>query len=135
MLQGQKIVEEQHPALTSVNEKLRQDYIDDCQRGLNRWNKVIQKHGQDFQFFLPHRGFHRSIGNFAAVRVSPSGQIVSDAEWQNNITSWLPTDSDREFVKMLMKPCYEPGKIAGWIAQPPRGIHGNPFDYDYVRFN
>jgi len=34
-----------------------------------------------------------------------------------------------------MKPCYEHGKIAGWISPPTRGIHGHPFDYEYVKFN
>ncbi|MEC8086968.1 MAG: benzoyl-CoA 2,3-epoxidase subunit BoxB [Pseudomonadota bacterium] len=135
MLNGDKIVEENHPALTSVNEKLRQDYIDDCQRGMNRWNKVIEKSGHDFQFKLPHRGFNRAIGNFAEVKVSPDGRVISEAEWTKNATDWMPTESDREFVKALMKPCYEQGKIAGWIAPPTRGVHGNPFDYEYVKFN
>ena len=135
MVQNGKIIEEQHPALTSVNEKLRQDYIDDCQRGLNRWNKVIEKHGYDFRFELPHRGFHRAIGNFSDTKISPSGKVVSDSEWTRNLENWLPDDSDHDFVRSLMKPCYEMGKIAGWIAPPTRGIHGNPFKYEYVKFN
>jgi benzoyl-CoA 2,3-dioxygenase component B len=135
MLDGDKIVEEQHPALTSVNEKLRQDYIDDCQRGVNRWNKVIEKHGFDFRLALPHRGFHRAVGNFSEVKVSPDGHVISEAEWTKHVTDWLPTESDREFVKSLMKPCYEHGKIAGWIAPPKRGVHGNPFDFEYVKFH
>ena len=24
--------------------------------------------------------------------------------------------------------------MAGWIAPPPRGIHGKPIDYEYVKF-
>jgi benzoyl-CoA 2,3-dioxygenase component B len=28
---------------------------------------------------------------------------------------------------------HEPGKIAGWIAPPPRGINGQPFEFEYVR--
>ena len=36
-----------------------------------RWNEVIRKHGIDFELKLPHRGFHRAIGIFADVRVSP----------------------------------------------------------------
>ena len=39
------------------------------------------------------------------------------------------------FVKSLMnKPIYDPKQMAGWIAAPPRGIKGNPVDYEYVRF-
>ena len=29
----------------------------------------------------------------------------------------------------------EPGKIAGWVAPPARGIHGKPVDYEYVKFH
>jgi benzoyl-CoA 2,3-dioxygenase component B len=28
-----------------------------------------------------------------------------------------------------------PGKMAGWIAPPERGINGMPTDYEYVRLN
>jgi len=34
----------------------------------------------------------------------------------------------------LMKPVHETGKIANWIAPPARGINGNPFEFEYVRF-
>jgi benzoyl-CoA 2,3-epoxidase subunit B len=27
----------------------------------------------------------------------------------------------------------EPGKMAGWIAPPDRGINANPIEYAYVR--
>ena len=45
------------PALTAVNMRLRDDYTADCQRGLERWNKVIAKTGVAFNFELPHVGF------------------------------------------------------------------------------
>ena len=134
-LAGGEIVERPEPALAAVNEKLRQDYIDDCQRGLNRWNKVLEKHGREFRFRLPHRAFHRAIGHFADVKVSPEGRLVGEEEWSRRTGDWLPSDDDGAFVAALMKPCREPGKIAGWIAPPARGIHGHPFDYEYVKFN
>src|SRR5262249_50167716 len=31
------------PALTAINMRLRDDYTTDCQRGLDRWNKIIEK--------------------------------------------------------------------------------------------
>jgi benzoyl-CoA 2,3-dioxygenase component B len=34
-----------------------------------------------------------------------------------------------------MVPVTEPGKMAGWIAPPKRGIHGKPIDFDYVLFH
>jgi benzoyl-CoA 2,3-dioxygenase component B len=44
----------------------------------------------------------------------------------------LPTDIDKAHVRSLMRPVYERGKIAAWIAPPRQGINGKPFDYDYV---
>ena len=39
------------------------------------------------------------------------------------------------YVDSLMQRVIEPGKIAGWIAPPVRGIDGKPWDFEYVRFN
>jgi benzoyl-CoA 2,3-dioxygenase component B len=44
----------------------------------------------------------------------------------------LPTTEDLTFVRSLMHPVYERGKIAGWVAPPRQGINGKPFDYEYV---
>ncbi|MGE0747901.1 MAG: benzoyl-CoA 2,3-epoxidase subunit BoxB [Rhodospirillales bacterium] len=134
-LQGDRIVAVEQPALIAINERLRQDYINDCQRGLNRWNKMVQSHGIDFEFRLPHRAFNRRIGTFGDANVTPDGKIITEEVWQQSKSAWLPTADDRAFIATLMKPVIEPGKIAGWIAPPPRGINGQPFEYEYVRFN
>ncbi len=130
---GDRIVTRLEPALPALNERLRDDYIADCQRGVDRWNQVIQRAGVDFRLRLPHRGFHRTIGNFAGARISPDGRVISAAEWEAHRTEWLPTDADRAFVQSLMTPVVAPGRFAGWIAPPPRGINGQPVDFEYVR--
>ena len=61
------------------------------------------------------------------------GRLLSREEWDTRKGEWLPTAADREFVATLQKPVYEAGKIANWIAPPPRGIKGLPFEYEYVR--
>jgi benzoyl-CoA 2,3-dioxygenase component B len=127
------IVTREEPALTALNERLRDDYIADCQRGVDRWNQVIRKLGVDFELRLPHRGFHRAIGAFAEARVSPDGRVVSQAEWDVRHAEWLPTETDKAFVQSLMVPVVERGKFASWIAPPARGINGNPVDFEYVR--
>ena len=38
-------------------------------------------------------------------------------------------------MKSLMVPVTEPGKIANWIAPPKKGVNGQPFEFEYVRFN
>ncbi|MCW5730957.1 MAG: benzoyl-CoA 2,3-epoxidase subunit BoxB, partial [Alphaproteobacteria bacterium] len=121
------------PALTALNERLRDDYIADCAKGVLRWNRVIEKAGIDFALKLPHRAFHRAIGNFADIRVTPEGQIISQAEWDRRHCEWLPDERDHAFIASLMRPVTEPGKFAGWIAPPARGINNQPVDFEYVR--
>jgi benzoyl-CoA 2,3-dioxygenase component B len=132
-LDGDRMAVREQPALVSLNERLRDDYVADCQRGVDRWNKTIREQGIDFELTLPPRGFHRSIGAFAEVRVSPDGRVVSQAEWDARHHEWLPTEDDRLYLASLMKPVIEPGRFANWIAPPPRGINGQPVDFEYVR--
>ncbi|QDO99166.1 benzoyl-CoA 2,3-epoxidase subunit BoxB [Ferrovibrio terrae] len=120
-------------ALTALNERLRDDYVADCARGVMRWNQIIKRHGIDFELKLPHRAFNRQIGQFAELKVSPDGKIVSQAEWDAKHHAWLPTEDDRLYVISLMKPVTEIGKYAGWIAPPARGINNQPTDFEYVR--
>jgi benzoyl-CoA 2,3-epoxidase subunit B len=130
---GDRIVTRDEPALPALNERLRDDYVADCDRGLQRWNQIIKKHGIDAELKLPHRGFHRAIGAFAGLSVSPDGRIISKTEWDAHEGEWLPSAEDRAYVASLMTPVVEPGKFAGWIAPPARGINGQPIDLEYVK--
>ena len=60
---------------------------------------------------------------------------VSDAQWNKQVSQWLPTAQDRAFVASLMGRVVEPGKFANWIAPPVMGINRQPVDFEYVRFN
>ncbi|MGE0748251.1 MAG: benzoyl-CoA 2,3-epoxidase subunit BoxB, partial [Rhodospirillales bacterium] len=122
------------PALSALNERLRDDYVADCQKGVDRWNRIIRNAGIHFELKLPHKAFHRRIGTFAQVHVSPDGRVVSEAEFTHRRADWLPTAEDRAFVASLMGPVHEPGKMAGWIAPPARGIDNKPAEFEYVRF-
>jgi benzoyl-CoA 2,3-dioxygenase component B len=130
-----KLVEKRVPALVSLNERLRDEFIKDSIRGVTRWNKVLERNGVPFRLQVPHKAFNRRIGSFATLRLSPDGRVVSEAEWNANVSNWLPTDEDRAFVTSLMGRVVEPGKFANWIAPPAVGVKGKPVDFEYVRFN
>jgi benzoyl-CoA 2,3-dioxygenase component B len=132
-LEGGRIVTREEAALPSLNERLRDDYIADCQRGVDRWNRVIREHGIDFTLALPHRAFHRAIGMFGEVHVSPDGRLLSREEWEAGKHRWLPGAEDEEYIQSLMKPVTTPGHFASWIAGPARGINGHPVDFEYVK--
>jgi benzoyl-CoA 2,3-dioxygenase component B len=132
-VEGDGVVVRDEPALNALNERLRDDYIADCQRGVDRWNRVIKEHGIDFELKLPHKGFHRAIGACAEVKVAPDGRLISEAEWDARRRDWLPTHDDAPYLASLMRPVTEPGKFANWIAPPARGINGQPLDFQYVK--
>jgi benzoyl-CoA 2,3-dioxygenase component B len=121
-------------ARAGMNLMLRRDFTLDSQRGLDRFNKVIGAHDIDFELTLPDEKFNRSIGIFSEIEASPSGELLDAESWARSKDRWLPTEEERDFVRSLMIPVTDPGKIAGWIAPPKRGIHGQPFDYEYVLF-
>lgn len=129
------IAVEEEPALQALNTALQDDYIDDCAKGVKKWNRAIDKAGIDFELTLPHRAFNRQVGHFADYHVTPSGSMVDRDTWEAQRTTWLPTDEDREFVASLMQPVVEPGRMAAWIAPPRSGINNQPLDYEYVRLN
>ncbi len=129
-----QLVEKEVPMLNALNEVLRDDYIKDSIAGVERWNKVIEKAGIPFRLKVPHKAFHRNIGALAGVKVSPAGQVVSEAEWAARQDEWLPSAGDRAFVQSLMGRVVEPGKFANWIAPPVMGINRQPVDFDYIRF-
>jgi len=128
-----RLVEEEVPALRAINCRLLDDYIADCQGGIERWNKVIEKAGIDFRITQPHKGFNRRIGEFRGHRLSPDGRLLGEAEWEAGKGAWLPNDADMAFIDSLMKPCVEPGRYASWIAPPRVGINQQAGDFEYVK--
>src|SRR5213078_2702671 len=121
------------PALTAINMRLRDDYTADCQRGLYRWNKIIDRVGVAFRFQLPHVAFHRQIGEFKEVDAAPSGELLDEAAWNSQKEKWLPSKDDGDFIQSLMRQVVEPGKFATWIAPPRVGIDNKPGDFEYVK--
>jgi len=129
------LTERSVPMLNALNEVLRDDYIKDSASGVGRWNRILNKAGIDFELTVPHKAFNRNIGPLAGLTISPEGRVVSQEQWQQSQSQWLPTPEDRAFVQSLMGRVTEQGQYANYIAPPSVGINKQPMDFDYVRFN
>jgi benzoyl-CoA 2,3-dioxygenase component B len=129
------VAEEEIPLRTAMNEVLRDAYVEDCQRGVDRWNKRLAEAGLSARLRLPSKRFYRHIGLYADMPFDADGRLLGREDWERRKGEWLPTDKDREYVAALQKQVKEPGQIANWIARPARGIKGLPFDYEYVRLD
>jgi benzoyl-CoA 2,3-dioxygenase component B len=121
------------PLRNALNEVLRGEYVRDCERAMTRWNKFLAEEGVEARLYLPSTRFHRHVGEFAGHHFDVEGNLISESEFNARKAGWLPSLEDREYVRSLMQPVTEPGKIANWIAPPATGIKGKPFEFEYVR--
>jgi len=119
---------------SAMNEVLRDAYVEDCEKALERWNRRLA--GTGTELVLPSRRFHRGQGMFAGGFFDPAGGEMPREDFERRRDEWLPSEADREYVRSLMAhPVVEPGHFARWIAPPARGINGQPADFQYVRYN
>jgi len=129
-----KIAKEDVALRNAMNEVLRDAYVEDCQRGVDKWNRTIAEHGIDFKLALPSRRFHRHIGIYSGLCTDIEGNIITKEEFDAKKNAWLPSDADKAYVQSLMtKPIFDPKQMANWIGAPKQGIKGRPVDFEYVR--
>ena len=129
------IANEDVPALSALNMRLRDDYVDDANAGVARWNRVIERAGIPFRLSLPHVAFNRRIGEFAATHTDTDGDLLSAEQWEARKDAMLPSTDDNRFVESLMRPEHQPGAFASWISPPRIGIDNKPGDFEYVRID
>ncbi|MSP01647.1 MAG: benzoyl-CoA 2,3-epoxidase subunit BoxB [Acetobacteraceae bacterium] len=127
------IVNEDVPALSALNMRLRDDYVADTAAGVARWNRTFAQTGIDFRITLPHVAFHRRIGEFAAVHTDTDGLILSSEDWQRRKETMIPSSEDDAFIASLMRPERRRGAFTSWIAPPRQGIDNRPGDFEYVK--
>jgi benzoyl-CoA 2,3-dioxygenase component B len=130
-----RVVDEDVPLRNAMNEVLRDAYVADCQRGVDRWNKRLAEAGMSDRLVLPSKRFYRHIGLYADMPFDAEGRLLSREEFERRKGEWLPTDKDREYNASLQVAVRQPGQIANWIGRPARGIKGLPFEYEYVRLD
>jgi benzoyl-CoA 2,3-dioxygenase component B len=128
-----RIQTEEVPLRNAMNEVLRDEYIKDTEKGIDYWNRIMEKEELSFRFKLPHRRFQRSVGEYAGQPFDLEGNLISQEVFDQKKTDWLPTVEEKIFVKSLMKAVTEPGKFAGWIAPPLRGVNSQPNEFEYVK--
>lgn len=120
-------------ALPALNMRLRDDYVRECARGVERWNNIISRTNIPFTLTLPHTAFSRAIGEFASINTDPEGRILNNTEWEAQKHQFLPTAEDKAYLDSIMVAVTAPGEFASWIAPPSRSIDGKPRDFEYAK--
>jgi benzoyl-CoA 2,3-dioxygenase component B len=133
VIEDGRLAQREVPLRNALNEVLRGEYVADCERAMVRWNKYLEDAGLEERLYLPSTRFHRHVGEYAGHFFDVEGKLITEAEFEASKSEWLPSIEDREYVRSLMHPVTEPGKIANWLAPPTAGIKGLPFEFEYVR--
>ena len=114
------ISEREVAALSALNSTLQDDYIADCAKGIERWNRTLADVGVEMR--LPHRGFNRAVGVFRDCNVSPDGQIVTDAEWAAKRADVAP-HAGRRVVRALADATRHRAGADGGLGRAAVGRH------------
>src|SRR6185295_20314000 len=94
---------EEVPMLNALNEVMRDSYLKDCEIGLKRWNRQIERAGFSARLTLPATNFRRSIGAWMGLPVGPDGKLIAKEEYDKRLHEWIPSPDDRAFVHSLQK--------------------------------
>ena len=127
------LVSDNVPMRKAINELSRDTYLREIDAVIDRWNRMLAKMGIEFVFARPNKRFNRRIGAYKDFHFSPDGRRIAREAFEAGMKQWMPSEAEKAHVHAVMKPVYEPGKIASWIAPPARGIDGKPVEWDYVR--
>ena len=119
-----------------MNEVMRQSCIKDCEIAVKRWNMQIQRAGHDFRWALTEPAFpplHQARGPMCRpIRwASKSVAKTASAVCRNGYLASPITCS----CTALMQRVIEPGRMAGWIPPPGRGINNLAVDYESFRLS
>ena len=91
---------QQVPMRNAMNEVMRESYIKDCEIGLKRWNRQIERAGLGLRLTLPSPRFRRSIGAWANAAGRPGGQCCSRRRVRAAAARLDPVRrADRAFVR------------------------------------
>lgn len=123
------------PMRRAMNAALLDEYVADCQKGLARWNKILEGTGLSERLTMPSIRFNRHIGIFSEGVFDIAGNPIDEATFKKGMTQWLPSQADYDLVKRSMVQVLEPGKVAAWIAPPSKGAGSKPLDFEYVLFH
>jgi len=128
-----RMVTEKVPLRNAMNELLRDNYASDCEFVAQRWNRVLEKANRPERLRLPSRRFRRAVGIYADGSYDVDGNPINAETFEAHRKEWLPSPEDLAYVRGLMHPVLEVGKIASYISPPAKGIDDHPFAWEYVK--
>ena len=106
------IAREDVPALSALNMRLRDDYVEDAQCRSDAMEPGAGAGGVAVRLCLPHVAFNRRIGEFAAIHAGAGREAADGSAMGGAQGTMLPAADDNRFVESLMRPVHTPGAFA-----------------------
>ena len=78
------------PVRRAMNAVLRDAYIEDCERAVTRWNKILEQEDSKHRIKLPSMRFHRLVGTYSKGVSNPDGTMISKDEFESRRAEFLP---------------------------------------------
>src|SRR3954465_4088330 len=91
VLENDRLVEKEIPLRTAMNEVLRDNYVEDCQRAVDKWNRTLEKAGVSERLRLPNRRFYRQQGIYSGHSFDIDGNMMTAEEFAKQRNKWLPS--------------------------------------------
>jgi len=125
-----KLVEQEVPLRNAMNEVLRDEYVKDAKRAVDRWNKTLVRAGNTgLRFAAAPAVIHRAVGPCAGT-----SSIWRAADLRGRIqgarSRVAPTAEDRAYVKSLMAPGDRTRQSGLLDRAAGQGHHGMPSVYE-----
>ena len=121
------------PALTALNMRLRDDYTQDCVKGMLRWNKIITLAGYDYKLALPQRRVpppDRRVQGRARDARRRADRRRDLGEAQERLAA---VDRGRRLHREPDEVRDRARQVRAWISPPKVGIDNKPGDFEYVK--
>ncbi len=125
--------EREAPALAALNETLRDDYVADCQKGVDRWNRTLAEVGLELR--LPHHRVQpRASGVFGGRAWHPDGPVAEPGGVGAAVAA-LAADRRGQHVRRVADAPRARARADGRVdrAAGQRHPRRSRVDYDYVR--
>jgi hypothetical protein len=74
--EGGHVKDHEIPVRRAMNAVLRDAYIEDCGRAIDRWNKILDNEDSKLRIKLPSVRFHRLVGTYSKGHFDPDGNMI-----------------------------------------------------------
>ena len=98
----------------AMNEVLRDWYVGDCAAGVERWNRILEQHGDVGSAAAARSEVQPRHRHVCRLPLRSGRRAAVEEEWERRKHEWLPSAADSEYLLSIMA---QAGLRAGQVRQ------------------